>query len=233
MFMSLAIMRQRIRIIGVTVLLAAASVNAQSVVCDPMTTANRLGNYNNPADADYLRIVHRGHFNTNVETLARGLSSSDPMVDIRYTLRRFPNHHRALNSMSRYYYAHEDSYLYDGYTMPECYFQWAMDFQPTDGSVVLVHAIHLHRGERYAEAQEQYQLAIDMMPDSAEAHYNFGLLYVDMDNPADARLRAISAYQLGFPLQGLKDRLRRRKAWTVADDRALQERTLPAATDDR
>lgn len=204
------------------------SVKAQGGACGELNTANRLGDYVDPAHADYLKVVQGGHFNSDVENLVRGLSTADPMGDIRYTLRRFPNHHRALNAMSRYYYLHLNSYLRDGYTSPDCYFGWAMQFRPNDGMVALLYAIHLHRGKRTDDALLQYQTAIELAPNSAEAHYNFGLLYVDIGDTTRARDQAISAYQLGYPLQGLKDRLRRENVWTAADDKMLMDLATPA-----
>jgi len=44
-----------------------------------------------------LAVVEDNHFDEGVESLKKGMSTS-PIGDIDYTLRAWPNHHRALNS---------------------------------------------------------------------------------------------------------------------------------------
>jgi hypothetical protein len=54
---------------------------------------------------------------------------------------------------------------------------------------------------------------VELMPDSAEAHYNLGLLYVRSGEYAEARTHAGRAYALGYPLPGLRDQLDRAGQW--------------------
>jgi tetratricopeptide (TPR) repeat protein len=59
------------------------------------------------------------------------------------------------------------------------------------------------------KAATEYQKTIELKPDLAEAHYNLGLLYVDLGDYAKARKEADIAYAAGYPLQGLKNKLAR------------------------
>ena len=205
------------------------AVNAQELGCE-LNTVNRIGDYNDPTDADYLRIVEKGHFNADVEALRRGTRGAvDPMPDIAYTLRRFPNHHRALFSMSKYYFQNYGRYLEKGYRTPDCYFDLATKWRHADGVVWMVYGIHLHRDKRFDEAVEKYQVADELMPNAAEVQYNMGLAYVELGNTAAAREAAIRAYQLGHPLPGLKNKLKRAGAWSASDDELLATQELSSA----
>ena len=215
----------------VTLVTAWSAATADDFGCGPINDNNKLVDYNDPADAQGVKIVERGHFNADTEALIRGVSNTDPMGDIGYTLRRVPNHPRALLAMSRYYLRDPTGYQRRRYPNPDCYFTWAIGFVPEDSAVRMVYAIHLHKAGRYDEAEERYLEAIGIHPNSPEAHYNLGLLYTDMERYEDAREHAHSAYRYGYPLPGLKDKLRRNGAWTEADDRLLLSEAQSAASD--
>jgi tetratricopeptide (TPR) repeat protein len=69
------------------------------------------------------------------------------------------------------------------------------------------------RGEREL-ALKRYQEAVALLPESAEAHYNMGLLQVELKQYDQALQQAHKAYALGYPLQGLKNRLKRVGKWS-------------------
>lgn len=208
-------------ILALVVTIGADGAFAAELTCS-FSTNNKIGDYNDPQDADYLKVVNKGHFNSDVENLIRGTrGAADPMGDIRYTLRRIPNHHRALYAMSRYYFLNYERYLRKGFTSPDCYFRRATAWRERDGVVWLLYGIHLHKDERYAESVERYQGALDLMPHSAETHYNLGLAYVELGELESARDAAIEAYQRKYPLPGLKNKLKRKGMWTLADEQLI------------
>lgn len=167
-----------------------------------------------------LEIVESAHFTREVEALIEG-KSSFLLGDLDYTLKRFPNHHRALVSISKYEFQVEGAAQKLEKHIPiDCYFVNAMIFKPTDGIVRLVYGTYLHRKgmvERRKElldmAQMQYNDALQLMPGSAEAHYNVGLFYYDINKLNLAVMHGHKAYELGFPLQGLKDKLKKKGVW--------------------
>ena len=164
---------------------------------------------------EHLPIVNSGHFNRGVETLTKGLSTDFIYGDLDYTLRAFPNHHRALVAVSKFEDVVEGAQeQIDNVGMPvECYFKRGVVFTPRDGMVRLIYATYLHRKGKYEKAISQYSKALEMLPNSAEVHYNLGLYYFDTNNYALSVKHGRKAYALGYPLSGLKDKLIRKGVW--------------------
>lgn len=182
---------------------------------DVWRTAGGYGpfDYTNPIHvAEHLGIVEKHHFTTDVETLAQGVKGVI-WGDIGYTLRAFPNHHRALYAAVRLWLSPDAPPLGPDVLPTDCYLQRAVTFKPRDGVVHMIYGIFLHRQEKLAEALEEYQRAVKLMPDSAEAHYNLGLLHADMLEYQDAKKHAERAYELGYPLPGLMEKLRSAGVW--------------------
>lgn len=154
-----------------------------------------------------LPIVERYHFTTGVEALRVGSGQSHYVVgDLDYTLRAFPNHHRALFAVIRYE-AKQDPKKRKLVTSPECYLQRAIAFSPSDAKSRLLFGIYLHRKGKHEDAEGLYHQAIKLSPQLAEAHYNLGLLLMDEERYAEAKEHAVKAYKLGYPLPGLQRRL--------------------------
>ncbi len=159
-----------------------------------------------------LGIVERAHFTREVETLVSGLRGrKDPLDDLDYTLRAFPNHHRALSSMANYHIKNDKQKI--GRYSIDCWFQRATVFTPDDPVVRVVYAIYLVRTGKSDEALVQYKEALALQPNYAEAHYNVGLLYTKNGNYDLAYEHAERAYELGHPLPGLRNRLIAAGAW--------------------
>lgn len=160
-----------------------------------------------------LDVVERHHFTAEVEALVRGKSGSIG-GDIDYTLRAFPNHHRALWARIKLHLqslaqAKPDSVLNEGVPAPECYLNRAERFAPDDVKVQILYGIYLHKIQRYDSALERYRKAEKVAPNDAELLYNMGLLHLDRNELEQARKYAEKAYALKYPLPGLKRRLER------------------------
>lgn len=157
-----------------------------------------------------LPIVEKFHFSREQE-----LSTFDPRsktkVDFGYTLRTFPNHHRALMALTRYLKFHPDQDWKD--FRPECYFLRALAFRPGDAVAHMIYAFYLQQNKKMAEAEQSYLTAIKLSPEYAEAHYNLGLLYTDQKRWPQAREHAERAYALNYPLPGLRKRLTDAGQW--------------------
>lgn len=70
--------------------------------CGDLANAYGPFDYTNPEHrSKNLGVVERFHFTLEVESLIRG-KSSYIWGDLDYTLRAFPNHHRALYAFARY-----------------------------------------------------------------------------------------------------------------------------------
>ncbi len=155
------------------------------------------------------------HFNSKVERLERGSTTDDPMGDLDYVLRAMPNYPRVLWAVSRY--------EREGFAMKwggmnrwppaECYFRMAIKFRPKDPAVHMVFGTHLHLSGKLDEALKEYKLSEQIFSDSPELHYNMGLLYFDRKEYTLAKQHAQKAYQLGYPLPGLRNKLKNMGQW--------------------
>jgi len=174
--------------------------------------------YTNPIHFQkYLPVVERYHFSQKVEREFQGMAGYF-LDDLHYVLRAFPNHHRALNTLSRYWlpYLRSNSlpkYFPDPTQTPDYWFNKAMDFAPHDGVVPMLYAIRFHRLGKYSAALEQYKEALKIIPDNIELHYNLGLLYSDMQEYELALTHAHKAYAAGHQLPGLRLKLERAGKW--------------------
>lgn len=162
---------------------------------------------------DAHKMVEGAHFTADVEQLIRGKSTALPGGDIDYTLRAFPNHHRALLSMSRLALRAKSDQPPDMRYTATCWFERAMRFAPDDGMVKVLYGQHLLKVGKQREAIEQLEAAEKLTEGSANVHYNLGLAFTEVKRFEDARRHARKAYALGFPLPGLRDRLKRLGQW--------------------
>jgi tetratricopeptide (TPR) repeat protein len=193
----------------------ARAQQSDAITCGSLDNNYGPYDYSDPADkATKLPIVEQYHFTQKVETLREGQSGS-LMSDLDYTLRAFPNHHRALWAVSQLQLRSPE--LLAGFNSADCYFERAVRWRANDPTVHTVHAIYLaRRGDRKG-ALDRYKHALTLAPDNAEVHYNLALLYLDMNRKDEAKPHAKRAYELGYPLTGLKNRMIKVGAWTEKD----------------
>ena len=179
------------------------------------TLDNHFGpfDYRDPGRAGELKVVEEAHFDGNVAQLRRHSkcqrkrTCSGVHSDMAYTLRVFPNHHNALLSMSRYHLLGKDRTDRPMQYSAECWFRRAIEFQPQDPTVRMIHAHHLSKVGNMSGARSEYEEALLLAPDSAEVNYNAGLFYLDINELDKAADCATRAYALGHPLPGLRNRL--------------------------
>lgn len=180
------------------------------------TLANHYGPFDYTNYEHYstkLQIVEAEHFTPNIEALVSG-NTTYVLGDIEYTLRTFPNHHRALAAVSKFEFQVEDAQeQIEGGLSPECFFKRAVAFKPLDGVVRLIYGTYLHKKKKFTAAANQYQKALKINPNSAEVHYNIALLYLDTGKTTLAVEHGHKAYELGYPLPGLKDKLVKQGVW--------------------
>jgi Tfp pilus assembly protein PilF len=89
----------------------------------------------------------------------------------------------------------------------ECFFARARQFAPDDVQVILMQAYyHWKKGDTNG-AISLYEAALSIDPDSVDAHYNLGLMYVSQGDYAKASEQARLAYAAGYPLPGLREKL--------------------------
>lgn len=181
---------------------------------------NHYGPYDyRTASRDSKILVEGAHFTRDVENLkgfyneTRGIRS--PVGgDLDYTLRAFPNHPRALWTMVRLSIRDKTEKPKGARYPVECYFNRAVRFRPDDLTVRVLYANFLLKRGRTADAITQIDVADKAGDDqSANFYYNLGLALFEVARYDRARERAKQAYDLGFPLEGLKEKLVKAGKW--------------------
>ncbi len=163
-----------------------------------------------------LKVVEKAHFTSAVESLSGGASTSrGPLADLDYTLRAFPNHHRALHAAIRYRMRLGKPIRHPQFSHVECYLQRAINYSPRDSVSHMLYGLHLHRLKKYEKALPAYSRAYELNPRDLEIQYNLALLHTDLKNFEQAKTLADQLYDSNFPLQGLKNRLIDAGHWDV------------------
>lgn len=183
-----------------------------------------LADYTSAVDRQkWLTLVESAHFTPSVQNLTRGKSGSLPGPDITYTLDRFPNHHLALDSLSRYTIREKNTRPYGVRCTIEDYFERAIEFKPEDGMVRMLYGMHFSRLKKNDKAIEQFQKAEKLDPENTNLLYNLGLLYFDFKQYDKAAAYAQKAYQDDFPLDGLKNKLKQVGKWVEPEKKIKPE----------
>ena len=191
---------------------AHAQVTADG--CGELANAYGPHDYRSDRDKDVafmahdkkLSLVEHAHFTPRIEALIRG--ESGPLgVELDYTLRAFPNHHRALVSVMRW---GERANSPQPPMLPrpvECYFERALRFQPDDTVARLLYVTFLNNKKRKSDALAQIEKTRFYAGDNAFTHYNIALILLDLCEPDQALVHAHRAIALGLERTELKDKL--------------------------
>lgn len=175
--------------------------------------------YTNPQHVrDYLPVVELYHFNSDIENLRGSIDQNAVAGHIMYVIRSFPNHHRALISATKVWErdgtpANPPRGVGRNQT-PDFLYKRAIDFAPNDGVVRLLYGIYLVDSGRESEALTLLDQAAVLAPDTADNHYNLGLMYLRIGVKDKAETHASKAYKLGHPLPGLRKKMVAAGIWT-------------------
>jgi tetratricopeptide (TPR) repeat protein len=192
--------------IALAVVAASGGVSAANNYC------GELKNHYGPLDFRMrgqvnLEIVEGAHF---TEEVAKGNprgSTGDLAADLDYTLRAIPNHPGALTTIGAVSIRAKTARLATARYPTECYFERAIRFAPDDAAVRAVYGNYLNALGRLPQALNMFRFAVELAPNNATYNYNLGLAYVKMKQYDKAEEYANKAYELGFPLQGLRKQL--------------------------
>jgi tetratricopeptide (TPR) repeat protein len=195
---------------------AVASVPGTGRAQEPLSICGSIKNAYGPfdyrTDRDKLAIVESNHFTPPVESLIRGQTGAIG-GDLDYTLRAFPNHHRALLAvMNLGKREKKDKTAGMNYTV-ECYFDRALRFASNDTVARSLYAIYLRERSRPADAERQLDIALQHAGDNALSHFNLGLQYFELKAYDKAAQQARAAQSLGLTWPELIQRLREAGRW--------------------
>jgi Flp pilus assembly protein TadD len=172
-------------------------------MCGSLENAFGPFDYRDSANREQLAIVEQYHFSSDVESLR----AHNAISDLDYTLRAFPNHSRALNSLSRYALLGGRRWPNPSVRSADCYFKRALAFRADDVSARMIYAHHLARTGKLPEAEREYEQALALDPGGAEVNYHAGLFYLKIGRLEEAKKRAAVAYEKGYPLPGLRNKI--------------------------
>ncbi len=216
----------KVRAILISLVLASGTcAYAQPLPPECGSLGTHFGPFDYTTDRSKLPVVEGNHFTPAVEHLIRGVTGSLG-GELTYTLKAFPNHHRALVSASRY----AERLKTDQPTGLEysvtCFYLRALTFRPKDLVVRMLYAQHLVKGGQRAEALAQLEVVRAAETDNPLTHYNLGLLYAELGELELALAQAHKALALGVPGGELVRQLTAKGAWRDAP----AEAAAPAAS---
>lgn len=174
---------------------------------------NAYGPFDYRTEKSKLEIVEGAHFLPFVENLSRGNTSATPGGDIDYTLRASPNHHRALLSMMNLARKEKTEKPRGSRYSIACWLDRAERFAPNDAMVKTLYGTYLLQKGKAKEGTKKLEQALELAGDNANIHYNLGLAYYELKDYDKALASAHKAYQLGFQLPGLRNKLEKVGKW--------------------
>ena len=125
-----------------------------------------------------------------------------------------PNHPGALDAYSRYEHRYRNSDIFRDNKQnlkptneAECFFRRATHIYPQHPETFRVWGLHYYRNGQYEKSVDGLMTAMSQGDNSADVHYYAGLSYLALGNDQEAIKHAKVAYDQGFPLQGLKNKL--------------------------
>jgi tetratricopeptide (TPR) repeat protein len=202
-------------------------------VCGSLTNAYGPFDYNNPPP-NAISLVEGAHYTPGIEHLNAGkmVDELGPIWgEFDYTLRALPNHPGALQAIDRLSMRLKSDKPPRAQRSAHCYYIRAIAFKPTDGMVRMLYGMYLLRRDKSKEAIVQFDKAEKYAGENANLHYNIGLAYFQVKDYPKAMEHAKKAYDMGFPLPGLRNMLEKAGKWQ-ADSNATAEttRAAPAET---
>lgn len=173
---------------------------------------NSYGPYDYRSDKDKLKIVEDYHFSPGVANLSQA-KTGYLGGDIDYTLLAFPNHPQALMAMIKLGEREKAAKVSHANYSVECYLTRAIRFRNDDPTVRMIYANFLAKKGRRSEALKQLADAVTLGEDGSNFQYNVGLIYFELKEYEKSLSYAQKAYSAGFPLPGLREKLKKIGKW--------------------
>ena len=193
-------------------LITSTNLKAAAPYCGEIKTGGAGGDYTKAEDRERLKIVEEHHFTSNIENLSHG-NSGELGGELSYTLMMSHNHHRVLAAFNKLSVREKTLKPLGAKYSVECFFDRAMRFKPDDGVVRMLYGDYLLKSGQSDKATEQFLIAVNLQPDHPTINYNLGLLYMKKKDYVQAKTYAKKAYEMGFPLPGLKNQLIQAGKW--------------------
>ena len=185
-----------------------------------------------------VNIVEQAHYTIETEMLSSRKSGLvvSPGADLSYTLRAFPNHHKALMTLIALSEKEKVDKPRDSIYTVDCWFRRAVAWKPDDNVAKMIYSTYLEKTNRRSEAEAQLEAAARQAGDNVFTHHNLGLVYFDMKMYDKALFHAHKTYGLGMTVPTLKEQLKSVGKWVelteaaVAAPRPTVDKTEPGST---
>jgi tetratricopeptide (TPR) repeat protein len=164
----------------------------------------------NVKDQRDLRYHEYFHIDPARKAISRGKLDWDVMNNLHFVLHKVPNDERALGLLMQWDKAGGRD---KRYASPACYVVWAREFVPDDPKVLMYGGYYFYQHKDLDRARQWWEDALVQDPKNADVHYNLGLLLFEQGRYAEARAHARTAYEAGYPLPGLRNKLQAAGQW--------------------
>lgn len=180
--------------------------------CGELKNAFGPFDYRTASEQDKYLVEH-AHFTEDVQ---RGIKGNTGTIggDLDYTLRVFPNHPQALQSVLMMAMRAPGKPIHGMRYPVECWFERGVRFQPNDGNTWALFGKYLYGIGQAERALPMLEKAVALDADNPSFNYNLGLAYAKQRQFDKALPHAHKAYQQQFPLPGLKQMLAAAGKWT-------------------
>jgi hypothetical protein len=165
--------------------------------------------------SDKRLLVEGAHFRPENEALVRGNQGEKSEVggELDYTLRAFPNHHRALVAMIRLGEKQKADRPRGARYSVECWLERALRFAPDDTVARMIYVSYLIKQNRTIDAKTHLEIAERTAEDNPLTQYNIGMMHFELKNYDKALAQAHKAYAAGVVLPDLRARLEHVGQW--------------------
>ena len=191
--------------------------------CLPLHRAGKYGPYDyNKAPANQRQLVEMPHFNDHYQAYLVGKNTARlklsggieaPASGFSYTLWAFPNHPLALAAMDDLAIKYKSDTPPGAQLRVHCYFQRAVRFVPEDPLVRSLYGYYYARRGKKEEAMGQIAKAEALNSEISSVAVYSAFAYFDIEEFEKSLAAAKRAYQLGYQLPGLRNKLERAGKW--------------------
>jgi tetratricopeptide (TPR) repeat protein len=148
--------------------------------------------------------VKRNHLDPAMAAMRQGNYSRGVKADLSFVMSSWPNYYPVLEALITYDLGGGKTY---DFPTTLCFLERAKTIFPDDVKVRLLEGYYFWKKNDKQRAISSYEDALALDPEASDAHYNLGLVYLEMNQYDKAREHATAAYAAGYPLTGLRNRL--------------------------
>lgn len=202
---------------------AEDSIDRYDPDCKPLFIKGRHGPFDyNKASSGEKTLVEIPHFDAHYQAYRLGKNKlqkkSDhiietPAAGFSYTLWAFPNHHQALAAMEDLGIKYKSEKPPVAELRVHCYFQRAVKFVPDDSLVRSIYGYYYARRGKAPESKMQLAKAESTGDERMSVLVYMAFAYLELNEYDKALVAAKRAYELGYPLPGLRNRLEKAGKW--------------------